>query len=143
MSTKEGLEKIKKYQQERYIYIGGENTPSNSAHYNYWIILCRDRFIGHNSNLFPHKIKSKCECGKEIQYNCWIWNERTNIVKVIGSECINKFCINRRTCSDCGTSHRNIKNNFCNECRKSRCKDCCEPIKRKFKYCYKCNLEHN
>jgi hypothetical protein len=53
---------------------------------------------------------------------------------------------NKKHCIDCGISHRNRKDNYCNECRlKSTCITCncrkiCKLYNKKFNRCYDCSL---
>jgi hypothetical protein len=62
-------------------------------------------------------------------------------MKVIGSECINKFLEKRRTCSKCGEEHRNRIVNRCNDCRWGMCDYCDRTIDPKYRVCYNCKFK--
>ena len=140
MSTVEGRKLIKKYRKEGYIYVGGEYNESSPEHWNYWLICCKSRFptiVDPATYIIKHRVR--CQCDQLILNNCWIYNPKDNRIKVIGSECINKFCESRRTCLECGCEHRNRKDNYCKECRKNICK-CGKVINGSlYKDCYNCN----
>lgn len=149
MSTVEGRKLVLKYREEGYIYVGGEHTDNAPEHWNYWINCCKAGFkdpqtgkIYQHNPLKTPKHRPRCQCDQPIQYNCWIFNPNNKKIKVIGSECINKFCQFRRTCSDCGCEHKNTKDNYCKDCRKNYCK-CGEKLRYKrdgtlFKTCWTC-----
>ena len=140
MSTEEGRKKVEAYKKQGYIYIGGEHSDCSPQHYHYWEKVCRDNFKGMSPWNTPRH-KDHCECGEKIEYNCWIWNPKTNRRRVVGAKCIKKFTDGKlRTCAECGSEHKNTKNNYCNDCRRNRCSECCKKIKGGYKKCYSCNF---
>ncbi len=93
--------------QKDWIYIGGES----GIHKNYW-----NNYYAYKEEQPEHE--NKCVCGHRIKHNCWISNGED--VLCIGENCINKFipCMRSKTCTDCGSPHRNRKDNICMKCRK-------------------------
>ena len=101
-----------------YIYYGGDFD----SHLHYF----RNNQILTNEK-FPNK-EMYCKCGHYIINNCYIKHKKNNMIKVIGSCCIKRFMKDRtRKCFNCKQSHKNTKNNFCNDCRNK---------------CYNCNIYH-
>ena len=138
MSTEEGRKKVEALKNQGYIYIGGEHSDSSPQHYHCWEIFCHaeGRSIW---NIPSHK--DHCVCGEKIQYNCWILDREKNRVRVIGAKCIKKFTDGKlRTCSECGSEHKNTKNNYCNDCRRNRCSECCKKINGGHKKCCSCKF---
>ena len=117
-----------------YIYAGGDF----GEHANFWPIFCRGE--GWNPTPKP-KFKDHCVCGQELERNCWIYNRDENRMKVIGSECINKFLDKRRTCHICGDEHQNRIVNRCNDCRPGLCDDCDKEIDLSYSKCYSCKFD--
>jgi len=117
-----------------YIYAGGDF----GEHANFWPIFCRGE--GWNPTPKP-KFKDHCVCGQELERNCWIYNRDENRMKVIGSECINKFLDKRRTCHICGDEHQNRIVNRCNDCRSGLCDDCDKEIDLSYSKCYSCKFD--
>ena len=145
MSTAEGRKLVLKYQEEGYIYVGGEYNENAPEHSNYWILCCNSVFSHKQNPLKTPKHRNRCECNKLIQYNCWIYNPHNKKIKVIGSECVNKFCTLRRTCAECKCEHKNTKDNYCKECRKKYCK-CGVKLRHKrdgslYQKCYTCKFK--
>lgn len=131
--TQKGMIKISNLLNNEWIYAGGDSD----SHLNYWYIFARSK------NWDPSdkpKFKSKCVCGQELEKNCWIYNLEQNRIKVIGSECINKFLDKRRTCSICGDEHLNRVVNRCNDCRYGLCDYCDKEIDDKYHICYNCKF---
>tara|TARA_R110002020_G_scaffold396282_1_gene606507 strand:- start:1561 stop:1974 length:414 start_codon:yes stop_codon:yes gene_type:complete len=89
-------------------YIGGEK----GVHKIYW-----DKYYGYKESTPEHD--NTCVCGHRIKNNCWISNGED--VLCIGENCVNKFIpyMMSRKCIDCGSSHRNRKDNLCKSCRKT------------------------
>lgn len=88
-------------------YVGG----NENSHLNYY----KMEYNGKYPNI-PQS--EECICGHQIKENCYITNDK--IFVVIGNCCIKKFIPKDkqgRTCKMCRKSHRNRKNNYCNECR--------------------------
>ena len=129
-STIDGIKKVNSLSKKGWIYAGGDFDE----HQNYWKIFSKSYFY----KSYTPGFKSKCVCGQELTRNCWIYNPKENRIKVIGSECINKFLDKRRTCSICGDEHKNRKVNRCNKCRQGLCDNCDKKIDIKYKLCYKC-----
>jgi hypothetical protein len=73
-----------------------------------------------------------CPCGKTpILYNCYIRHKNTGKIKVVGSECINKFIPDglKLKCIECDKLHLSRKYPLCAECKKGmlsceRCEWC-------------------
>ena len=67
-----------------------------------------------------------CICDKSIIKNCFIYSISQDILLNIGKCCNKRFNENdtKRFCEICSVHHRNIKNNFCNECRKKMYDKC-------------------
>jgi hypothetical protein len=62
-----------------------------------------------------------CVCGHYIEENCYIYNPDSGEILIIGNCCIKKFIPKSgRTCEQCGESHRNRKDNLCNNCREKK-----------------------
>jgi hypothetical protein len=86
-----------------------------------------------------------CICDKSIIKNCFIYSISQDILLNIGKCCNKRFNENdtKRFCEICSVHHRNIKNNFCNECRKKmydKCKKCKKEKKLdKYKWCWVCS----
>lgn len=89
----------------------------------------------------------ECVCHTKILYNCYITDG--NEVLIIGRCCKNHFIVNSgKTCSRCRKSHRNKKDNYCDDCRiliqqeKIKLSETCQCGKKrdsKYKYCFQCN----
>lgn len=63
--------------------------------------------------------KEACVCSHKIVENCYIEHKLTGKLYVIGNHCIKRFMHGiDRTCTFCGTIHKNRKDNMCAECRK-------------------------
>jgi len=118
-------------------YTGGFHKTRPSRHENYFKMI-----FGKTAPLpeFEHF----CICNNRLQViNCFISNRTRRRRLVIGSCCINRFIKKKnRTCSNCGDTHQNRKDNLCNDCRHtySLCQTCNIVIKKKFTNCYKCNI---
>ena len=84
---------------------------------NYWSIFWKE----HTQEPLKPKQRENCICGHVISKdrNAYITDITTEQILVIGSCCKNQF-INKggRLCSVCEKTHRNIKVNRCNECKK-------------------------
>ncbi len=110
-------------------YAGG----NQGRHKNYFKLYFGD-------DILP-EYASQCVCGKDIKENCYIHNEETDEILIIGNECIKKFMpkesIGRR-CMVCNAPHKNRKNNKCDECRIGFCIDCEKPINSWYKKCFAC-----
>ena len=144
MSTREGLERIEKYINDGYFYLGGEPNQSNMTPYNQWTRRCRSMHPPRDPRNHPAKHKNKCECDQEIYFNCWVGKKLPDgkiKVKVVGSECIDKFTLERQVCNSCGKPHRNLKRNFCDECKNNHCIDCNKETKG-YTRCFSCNKKH-
>jgi hypothetical protein len=133
--TEEGVKKVNNLTKKGYEYGGGDFDE----HERYWMIFAKS--YGWSPDIVP-KWKKECVCGQELKRNCWVFKKvdgkMTNMCKVIGSECINKFIDKRRTCHICGEEHRNRIVNRCNDCRVGRCDDCGIDIKSQYKKCWGC-----
>lgn len=130
--TEEGIKKVNSLVSADWVYAGGDFD----SHLKYWEIFARSK----NFPAKKPKFRKKCICGQELKRNCWIYNEDENLIKVIGSECINKFLDKRRTCSICGDEHRNRIVNRCNDCRWGLCDHCDKEIDDRYKICYVCKF---
>lgn len=115
--------KLEEFDAGLWYYVGG----NNNQHYNYWKIK------------FPNKplpsYSEKCICGQSIKENCYIFNGKD--IKILGSCCIERFIPNgiSRTCSNCGESHNNRRDNLCSECRIDylTCKVCGVAVEKDYK----------
>ena len=70
----------------------------------------------------PHPYHRKaCVCTHRIEENCYIEEKRTGTALfTVGNHCIKRFTHGvDRTCTFCGTTHKNRKDNLCAECRKT------------------------
>ena len=104
-----------------FYYCGG----SEDRHLNYWKQLYNDAPL-------PER-ESKCLCAHPISKNCYI-TDGVNLL-VLGNCCIKKFIIkSSRTCSKCGETHINRKDNLCGECRKKYCNNNCTSDNSKLVY---------
>jgi len=94
-------------------YYGG----NRGSHLNYYHTVTNDPL--------PEK-HTRCVCNHAIMENCYICDPTEETIIIIGNCCIKKFIDKRgRTCANCGSSHRNIKDNFCGPCRKlNKCSIC-------------------
>ena len=71
----------------------------------------------------PH-LKRYCVCGAPIILNCYVADKSNERVIVLGSCCIKSFMDKcGRTCEECGSFHRNRKDNLCNDCRNTTITD--------------------
>lgn len=87
----------------------------------------------------PPPEENKCMCGHSIVEQCYIYNNETEELKVLGNCCIRKFIPKSgRTCEDCGDPHKNRKWNKCKDCVKYICFDCGTDCNSNYKYCYDC-----
>ena len=164
MTTPEGIKRIYKLKGEGYRYLGGEPNPAKMAPYNQWARFCKTAGIPIEPGVHPAKHRQKCVCDHDIYYNCWVGKQLPNgqwKIKVVGSECIEKFVLHKRACQDCGTPHKNINWDLCKPCKIKRdnvqrkaaklakrrkvCMDCPRRINFKpddtYKRCYSCNKE--
>ena len=157
MTTPEGIKRIYKLKGEGYHYLGGEPNPAKMAPFNQWNRFCKT--AGINPARHPARHKMKCVCDHDIYFNCWVGKKTPEgqwKIKVVGSECIDKFVVHKRVCQDCGTPHKNINWDLCKECKKQRdikanklakrrkvCLDCPRRINFKdednYKRCWGCN----
>jgi hypothetical protein len=94
-----------------------------------------------------------CVCGHPIKENCYVSDGEK--ILVLGNCCIKKFIPKEnqnRTCSLCGSSHKNRNVNLCNNC-KNRCKNCngknsegtdidCPNCYKNYDFCGVCNQKH-
>ena len=96
--------------------------------------------------LIAHRFvfKHECICTHYIICNCFIYSESQDILLNIGKCCNKRFNENttKRFCEICGTHHKNRKNNFCNDCRKtlfSKCNNCKQSKElNKYRWCFSC-----
>lgn len=105
-----GMKKLgyTKKQAKEFRYCGAD---TNDTTRNYWNLTSKNKQL-------PAK-KYKCICGKNITNNYYITNDKD--VLIICSNCNkNNIKHNKKSCEKCGENHRNIKDNFCNACRKDR-----------------------
>lgn len=125
-----------------------------------WVWVGGTRYTGYNKKTllrgeeyfdkyFNYKRKKPeyicdCICGHDITENCWIYNKNTDVIITVGNCCIKKFFGNIfqkngkiKKCRECGTSHKNKKSIYCNDCKDKYCLKCCKPAKG-YKYCFKC-----
>ena len=136
MSTKEGLEKLrKKYNiQNGWKYGGGRRKKEylhglddyqivETSHSRYFENMLRPQWIKEYGlrpvDYLPTE-KEKCICEHFISENCFIYKNVGNQIqiRVIGNCCIKKFDLQGRRCKVCDAVHKNRKDNYCNSCRK-------------------------
>lgn len=111
-------------------YAGGSNGP----HFKYWKSMNAE----YDDKLKMPAPRSACLCGHGIIENCFVINEETLELEVLGNCCIRKFIPkSTRTCHKCHAPHRNRKRNLCTLCRKA------EEKAKKEKHCVKCDEVHN
>jgi hypothetical protein len=92
-----------------WVYAGG----SVGSHFNYFKLRHPEMTV-----LPEHS--PDCLCSHPIEENCYIENKHNGRIAVVGNCCIRKFLPEEnqgRTCENCGATHRNRKNNICNDCR--------------------------
>lgn len=120
---------------KNYRYYGGDGRNSIS-HLRYFNIKTgRDVECREKTNI---EYSKNCICSHEIKENCYVRDDITGRILVVGNCCIKKFCENpTRTCDICGASHKSYKNNLCKTCNK---KD--QLQKGLIKVCISCNKEH-
>ena len=97
---------------EGWSYAGGTIF---GRHLNYLKTILKE-----NINLQQPPHLEKCVCDHDICYNCYIVDKAKTKMIVIGSCCINSFMPEGkkgRTCGVCGKSHKNRKDNMCNDCK--------------------------
>jgi len=113
---------------KKWKYMGGNRTP---RHRHWWTLSCPDE-------PFPEPV-SECVCGHKIVENCYITNEKETEILILGNCCINRFIPKcSRTCSKCGSPHKNRTTTECNNCRTGVCKYCRNECNYKFKCCFSC-----
>ena len=105
-------------------YAGGDgistryNTKDN-------LILSSERKYsyqrGITSDMMKKIKKEYCPCGSKITNNMYIQHktDKKKII-VVGNICIRKFMNKDRHCCECGSVHKNTRDNICNSCRKSK-----------------------
>lgn len=117
-----------------WMFVGGDGSQ---AHLNRW-----ERMFGDLAH--PDKT-DRCVCSHPIQENCWLWSKKLGEVEVLGNCCIKRFIPKPEDrllrCADCDTPHRNLKGNFCGDCReKHKCKKCKKIHTKINAYCDSCVL---
>ena len=148
-----------------WVWVGGVNYTGHNAD-------TIDRGYSYFQKYFNYKkehpeITNECECGHYITENCWIYNEKEDMILTLGNCCIrrvlgNDYQKNGKTkkCKHCKKEHKNKKTIYCNDCRHMTfckscdkditnrvfCPDCrncivCKKPTKGYKYCYKCNLD--
>nr|QBK91274.1 MAG: hypothetical protein LCPAC202_02480 [Pithovirus LCPAC202] len=90
------------------------------------------KYVGGNSgrhsrwyqNLYPDcafpSSKNSCICSHPIIENCYIQNNNTNLILVVGNCCIKRFLpleSQGRACPKCQEPHRNRNDPWCDSCR--------------------------
>lgn len=121
----------------KWSYAGGNR---GKRHKNYFELFNKEK------KLEEPEPTDRCACGHKIVENCYIYNKELNELRILGSCCIKKFLneSNRgRTCKDCGSSHRNRKVNYCNDCRFKYCENCAKKKNNNYKYCFPCYMNLN
>ena len=116
-------------------YIGGDFEQ----HSNYLDLVLQER------DLDIPPFSEHCICGQPLKYNCYIYNPTTEMVCVIGYECIKRFDMFGRRCKDCDAIHINRVINCCNDCKKNyrRCVDCNIWCRKTTLIYYRCMDCHN
>ena len=112
-------EAINEYSRDNnWIYFGGDKHKTAydnlGTHYKYFCQISKDYF-GY-LHYIPHN--DRCVCNHVIYQNCYIYNTSLKEFAVIGNCCIKKFNLQGKTCSMCEATHKNRKDNYCNDCRK-------------------------
>jgi hypothetical protein len=103
-------------------YCGG----NRGSHLNYFRLSCPNDDIP--------ELVDECVCGHKIIENCYITDGDRLVI--LGNCCIKKFCdTSNRTCENCGETHRNSKQNRCNNCK-------IVEKKTTKKLCEKCGASH-
>tara|TARA_R110000824_G_scaffold12640_1_gene55464 strand:- start:2538 stop:3065 length:528 start_codon:yes stop_codon:yes gene_type:complete len=98
---------------------GGQFTTEyqrckQAHHHNYFMIAWPSYFKYEPKPDF----QEHCECGMEIQQQCYIINIKTKQIIVLGNSCIERLRNGTsRTCGLCHAVHRNRSDNYCNDCR--------------------------
>jgi hypothetical protein len=88
-------------------WVGG-NEPGSA--YNRWVQL-----MGKKNWT---KWRSRCICGHKIYWQCYIQNKNDkNDIRVVGTECVNKFISKAKLCFGCEGEHKNRVTTLCNSCR--------------------------
>jgi hypothetical protein len=93
--------------------------------------------------------KRECICKHYIVCNCFIYSKSQDILLNIGKCCNERFNENstKRFCELCGEHHKNRKNNFCDDCRKTLFSKCgkCKKSKNldKYRWCFQCSNNNN
>ena len=102
MTTQQGLDDIQRKLDEEWTFAGSIETGSYLKPLPY----------------IPRH-QTKCLCGHPIDENFYIINKDKTIVKVVGSQCITKFTGGlKRTCENCGASHKTRNWDLCIKCKK-------------------------
>lgn len=101
---------------KKWVFLGGESNKK-SSHYN---TLKLNMEYYENLPPFPEH-RYECECSHPIKKQEYVYNQEKNIIKVVGSCCINRFMdgCNRR-CPECKEPHKGRKNIICKKCLKSK-----------------------
>ena len=102
-------------------YAGGDGI-STSYNNKDILVLSGERKYSYQRGITPYimtKIrKENCPCGSVIKNNMYIQNKKDpSKIIVVGNICIKKYMNKFRHCSECGSVHKNTKNNICNGCR--------------------------
>lgn len=91
-----------------YEYFGGDE----GHHHNYW----KQQQKTYPDLQQPHHA-IECYCEVPIEKNCYVYNNDTHDMVVVGSCCIKRF-EKRRLCRTCKAPHSGTKYNQCLSCRK-------------------------
>lgn len=112
-----------------FIYIGG----NMGRHHRYFDVKCPgEKRPGHTG---------ECVCGHAIVENCYMRNPQTGTTIIMGNCCIMRYIPGAgRTCSACGASHRNRKDDLCNKCRMPQCSQCQVRFKPRYANHDKCDV---
>lgn len=104
-------------------YVGGVENESHLDSMDYtelqaWDSDCARKFKEkfECKRDFP-EYKNRCGCGHKIVRNDYIYNKKTDEIKILGSTCIKKFIPKAlKSCIKCGTYHNNRTRSECNRC---------------------------
>ena len=156
MSTKEGVEEVKRLREDGWIYAGGNFLDT---HISYHELFCKDwktfipdeptRGIFYNDKdlLHEHPLTT-CLCEEPIKRWIFLYHPPTKQWEWIGSYC-RLIMESQKMCGGCKTNyHNNRKDNRCNECRqkvkdkkKLICPKCGGKKGAQYRKCYGCKAK--
>lgn len=110
------------YFKDYYFYSGGNGYYSEGASEAYKEKKNKERLYAYECGITDEwMIKNRsylCLCCKDIKNNIYFKHKTTEHIIIIGNRCCERYMNKKKKCSTCDNTHKNRKDNFCNNCRK-------------------------